>query len=129
MDPTDPEALQAWWDRLASVRADVRDEIVSGGVGGPGARRLGYDVGIRGGMTRVCEVVGGWSVIPRRTRFRTRGQPKAGAMRELSASLTAVSPGAKSEVLEVEVKSAWVTTTRSRSGTTKILCPKLPLAE
>jgi hypothetical protein len=54
------------------------------------AVRRRYDAGSR------C---GGWSVSPRRTRFRTRGQPKAGAMRDLSASLTAVSPGAKSEVV------------------------------
>lgn len=41
MDPTDSEALQAWWDRLAGARAVVRDEIISGGVGGVGAGRLG----------------------------------------------------------------------------------------
>jgi hypothetical protein len=47
MDPTDPEALQAGWDRLAIARAEVRDEIVSGGVGGSDAARWGYDADSR----------------------------------------------------------------------------------
>ena len=29
-----PEVLQAWWDRLGRTHADVRGEIVNGGVGG-----------------------------------------------------------------------------------------------
>jgi predicted DCC family thiol-disulfide oxidoreductase YuxK len=52
---------------------------------------------------------------------------KAGAMSEPNASSSAVSPGAQS--FTAGVKPAWVTTTRLRSGTTRIRCPKLPLAE
>lgn len=52
---------------------------------------------------------------------------KAGVMRDLNASLMAVSRAPNPSVLEV--KFAWVTTTRLWLGTTTILCPKLPLAE